>query len=1032
MRAGWTSIRKRADFLLVALALAAAPRGASAQEGRLGLEIPEVIVVGRGVPVIRTERPVRPLPGRLSAAGLDLSPSPQDIFPPARPLAFEPPGLTPALERPDKCYESPSSARRLIEEEGAPAHFRVGYLSFLANRWPEAERQFRLGLGKRPDPITASFLGYWLGEALFRRGERAEAREVWGRVAADPAGPFAGAAAYRLGLLAYAREDYREARARMETVADRFPAHPGAAAAAFLAGESSWKLGDRAGALWRYAAAAGGPGGRELRRLARFREGKTLLALERYREASGSLEGFLRFPDVEADLRREARLALGWSLYHGRRLADAQRVFSGSLSGGGVPSGSGAWGEAHVGWLLSSLALGREEESRRAWAGLKEARPAGRFTLWGALALGGWLSESGRFQEAANLLGEILREVDRAESGGGGPLAVRARLLRGVSLYNLGGRFQEAASVFRTVSDADGNVDAGLRLRGTHGLVLALLKAGDPAGAAAAAESERFPASPLLPEIRFWRGEALLRLKRFAEARSEFEKIPAGHGRGPEAALGRAYSLYEEGLWGDASAAFRAAAALRSARPDLRAEATLRQAEARFNARDYEGAGETYRKVLADFPKSRVAETAALRFGQMLFQRADYPGAGAAFAAFLSRWPKSGRRDEALYWQGLSQIRGGRFALARVALERLVRDFPKSGFRTAAILQIGNAYYNEGRFEESAAAYRRVLDASPSPRQAREARYGLVLTRLRSGGTEEFIRDARAFLQKEPDPELATALEFQVAEIYLAQKRFQEATAAYVRVLRRGGKEADVAHFRIGEIKRMEGKPAEAAEYFRDVIEKYPRSPVRADARFRLAESLAARGDCSGALREYRRFLEQHPDHSLLAQARYAAGTCALRLKDAAAAEGFFSLVVRGGGSGVLMAASHYELGRIAREKGRAEEALGHLEAALKGGVDARLRPRIQFDLGSLRESLRQYPQAVVEYLKVVYLHPQAQDLGSRALLRVAGIYELQGEKARALDLYRKVARDAPDPSVRAGARERIRSLAGASREGSR
>ncbi|MFQ5691997.1 MAG: tetratricopeptide repeat protein, partial [Nitrospinota bacterium] len=643
----------------------------------------------------------------------------------------------------------------------------------------------------------------------------------------------------------------------------------------------------------------------------------------------------------------------------------------------------------------------------------------------GALVRGGSLFRTGRFGEAADLLGGVLQGLERAGFRKARELNVRARLLRAVALYNRGDRFEEAASAFRTVSDAGGEAAGALRVRGAYGLVLALLGGGDAAGAEAAAGSflERFPSAALAPEVRFWRGEALLRLKRFADARAELERVPAGHARGPEAALGRAYSLYAEGLWLDASEAFGRAAAALTESPDLRAEAMLRRAEAAFNARDYEAAASGYREISRAFPDSPMAETAALQLGEMLFRRADYPAAAAAFAEFLRKWPKSASRDEALYWRGLSQIRQGRFALARVSLERLVRDFPESRFRTAAVLQVGHAYYNEGRFEESAAAYRRALSGSPSPDEAREAKYGLVLTRLRSGNTEQFIRDVRTFIEKEPDAELATALEFQVAEIHLARKRYREALAVYVRVLRKGGNGADVAHFRIGEIKRLQGKPAEAADYFRDLIEKFPDSRMRGDARFRLAESLQALGDCDGALREYRLFIREYPEHSLLTQARYGAGTCALRLKDTAAAARFFSHVVRSGGEGKLVARSFYELGRIARREGRWAEALNHLEAALKGGVGRKLQPAIQFELGSLRESLKQYPRAVVEYLKVVYLYPQERGLGSRALLRVAGIYELQGKRAQALRLYRKVEKEAPDPSVRALAGERILRL---------
>ncbi|MEE8111060.1 MAG: tetratricopeptide repeat protein, partial [bacterium] len=303
--------RRWLGSLLACLALAAVPRGVSGQEGRLRLELPEVVVVGEGLPVIPVQRPLRPLPRKLSADRIVVLPTEEETLRPPVSIAFDPgPAFTPKVARPNDCYKSPSSARRLINQEGARAHFRVGYLLFLSNEMFEAEAQFQAGLDKSPDAVTASFLGYWLGEAYLRRGEEAKAREAWARVAGNPVGPLAGSASFRLGLMSYRQGDYPDALARMERVVERFPGHPQAAAAAFLAGESSLKMGDSIRAVWHYA---GVPqtltdrGNRELLKLSKFREGMTLFRLKRFQEASRSLGDFSEFPGVEADLLRPSR-----------------------------------------------------------------------------------------------------------------------------------------------------------------------------------------------------------------------------------------------------------------------------------------------------------------------------------------------------------------------------------------------------------------------------------------------------------------------------------------------------------------------------------------------------------------------------------------------------------------------------------------------------------------------------------------------------------------------------------------------------
>ena len=819
--------RRWAALFAVSLILAASSGTGSSQEGKIQLDIPEVVVVGKGLPLIRTRRPVRPVPRNLTPRGVSVLPAAGEMRRPMGSIAFDPgPAFAPSVARPADCYGSSFSTALLIEREGAAARFRIGYLSFLENRLPRAEDHFRAGLKENPDPLSDSFLGYWLGEVLLRRGQRAEARRAWERVADDPAGKNAGAAAYRLGLLAYRRGEDREARAWMERVLERFPGHPQAVMADFLAGELSLRRNDLARAAWHYAGArevAAERGRERLLKVALFREGMTAFHLERYERATESLEAYLKTAGAAAHAR-SARFALGWSYFQARRNLKARGAFLESLR-----ADPDETGEVSLGLLLSALALGREDEAQGAWNRLKGVRPAGRAALWGAMAWARRLHRSGRFQASVDVLEDALRGLKVAEAAGKDDLVRRARLLSAFSLYNAGGKDKSASEAFRDLSEGRAGVGDVLRTQAAYGLLLARLGAGALEGAVSAADSfeKRFPTDPRLPEARFWRGEALLRLKRPADARKAFEKIPLNHNLGPEAALGRAYTFYDEGRWSDALAAFGEVAERLRGRPALLAEARVRQAEAHYNMRDYARAGEIYRKTLKGSPDGRMAETAALRLGEMQFRRANYKEAERTFAEYLRRWPKSPRSDEAYFWRGLTRIRLGRFPLARVSLSRLVRDYPKSRYRTLALLQIGHAYYNQGNFKESSVAYNRVLVQNPSSEEAREARYGIVLTQLRSGDTDKFIRDARAFIRKEPDHKLVTTMEFQVAEIYLAQKRYKDALAAYVRVLRRGGPESDVAHLRIGEIKRLEGKPAEGADYFRHLLDRFPDSRIR-------------------------------------------------------------------------------------------------------------------------------------------------------------------------------------------------------------
>ncbi len=1028
----------RLQIIVVAFWMVWVSSDSQAQTGKLDLKVPEVVIVGGGVPIIREKRSIRTVPKRLPAVQWIYPLSPKTrvnkpIFTSynPRPLSVRRPA------KPADCYADVSASGRLVLEEGAAAYFRSGYLAFISKQMVKAERLFRVGLKKDPNSFSASFLGYWLGELLFKRNLENQALEIWRRVADDPAGPYAGTVAYKLGLLAYSKGDYDEARVWMEKVVTRFPNHPRLLDAHLLVGKISLIMNDFSRASWHFSGAGDVMSNNrgELRREALLRGGLTYYWLRRYEDALPMLQEYIGLGGTDPGGLWTAKVALGWSYYFKHEYVAAARVFRKAFDVsdiGEIPSHSENRSEASFGWLVSAILQNEKEEVQLAWTRFNATKPSGKRFFQGVLRFANWQFLNGRYRESADRIKEGILNLTKAMKSGEEDLfelLTRSRILLAHSLYNIDKHRGQAAAIFESLIDLKNpkpeSLSVDLRAQVNYGLIISRLGIGEFDGAVQAADSflAGFPGDEKAIDVYFWKGEALLMLARWKEARNAFDKVPAKHKLGALATLGRAYTYYEGGLWKQAIPAFNEATKILQENSSLFAEAIAREADARYNTKDYIGAENLYRKVLDDFPLDSAAESAALRLGGLRFHQAEYGEAEAVFSDFLRRWPKSSRSQKAQYWRGLAQMRGGRFALARVSLLRLVRDYPESKLVTPAWLQIGHAYYNEGRFDESGKTYSRVLSGHPSAKEAREARYGIVLSHLRIGNTEKTITEVRKFIDEEPDNELVTTLEYQVAEIYLSQKRYRDALASYVRVLRREGQASDVAHFRIGEIKLLMNKPDEAAEYFRDLLNRFPNSRMRSDARYKLARSLEAFGDCKQAFTEYRSFLMENPGHSLVGRAWYRAGICANRLKDEKSALQFFEKVLQHKVSPELIVRSRYELGRIEKMRGNFELALNHVQVAISSGILPELGGRLQFELGDLRESLKLYPQAVVEYLRVIYLYPEEKELGYRARIQVAMIYEKQGKFMQALSLYKEVGRGSAKTYLRERAHTRLLSL---------
>jgi TolA-binding protein len=995
------------------------PDLARGQETPLRIKLPEIVVLVEEEETLRGERtPVSP-PEILT--GMELRPiTPQSV---PRRRADRAYALSekspPVVPRPLDCFGSPFLSGAAKSSRGAPAFYHRGIFLFLEGNLEEARVEFEDGLKQEVTTDVAARLRYWQGEARFQLGDLDGAVQAWQEVASDTLLPFSGDALYSLGWVAFSQEDYAEALRLLERLLNRYPSHDLRAQALFLAGESALEVGkpNRANMHLQETVDLAPNSFEGLH--ASYRLGEILLDNERYREAVDAYRKYLRRSDADLPYLGSSRRGLAWSLFSAGEYEASAEAFSEYIRG--EAAGTDVL-EARFGRLVSLLKTGNQAEAEAELLSLQEADPKNPWSLRAGLFLGARLFQEQDYRGAAATIQPLLSQTPEAI---GERERDVARVLLSASLYGAGD-YEASAHIFQETSqeeEAPGAEDAAFWL------IWARLQLGDANGAAKAAEEfqVRFPSSQRLEEVTFWKGEALLRLDRYEAARSALEQVPASHPRYAEATLGLGWTHFGEGKWLDAREAFRRASRLSVRAPALLGQSVFQEGESSLNLKDYDAAIGAYEALLQDLPEHPLADEATFRLGIFHYRKGEFEAAAEEFTTFLAR-PTKSAPDRGHYWLGLSRLRARQYSLARISFQRLARDFPGSMLREDALLRIGHAYYNEGRLDEAAKAYRSLLDETPREERAREAHYGIALTRLRSGDVAGFVGEARDFITGNQDHPLAVTLEFQLAEHFLSQQQYEEAGESYARVLAHQASQelADSAQFRIGEIESLLGRHPQAAALFRDLIAQFPESRLRGDARLRLAQALSASGDCLGALDEFLLFLRAFPRHGLFVRALFDAGTCARHLGDEEAAHEFFSTLVGRESSGVLTAQSHWELAQMAKARGELQIAIQHIEKALEGG-GRELQPRAQFALGEILESREDPRQAIVEYLKVVYLYPGRRVLNDRALIRVGEIYEKLGEGDQAVKIYQKLKTESEDPAVRQQAQDRIGTLGGQS-----
>ena len=147
------------------------------------------------------------------------------------------------------------------------------------------------------------------------------------------------------------------------------------------------------------------------------------------------------------------------------------------------------------------------------------------------------------------------------------------------------------------------------------------------------------------------------------------------------------------------------------------------------------------------------------------------------------------------------------------------------------------AFYNEGGTLAVAPGenYKKALDLYRKSYEAKKkadvllyiayCQYGL-------GYYDEAIATLKDFNSKFSDPAIAPLAYYKLAETYMKKGDTTNALAAFNSIT--GGIYQDMALAQAGRILEMQGKPAEAAVKYKELVEKFPRSAFAAEVRAKL------------------------------------------------------------------------------------------------------------------------------------------------------------------------------------------------------
>ncbi|CAA9375982.1 MAG: hypothetical protein AVDCRST_MAG64-304 [uncultured Phycisphaerae bacterium] len=455
------------------------------------------------------------------------------------------------------------------------------------------------------------------------------------------------------------------------------------------------------------------------------------------------------------------------------------------------------------------------------------------------------------------------------------PWATRAQFEHGQLLYKKGSK-PEAAAALNKVMAANPPAPPELAAPATYLLGWVDFDAKRYAEAAQRWGQlvEQHPKHSLVPDALFQRGSALKEAGQHAEALAALQAYVKANPEGPHVARALQFTAASQTALGQDDEAMKTLASL-AANDKAATDAVLYDlAWAQRSLKDTKAVQETYRRLLKQFPESKLAPAARTELAEFLYadgnhkeaaelleavvsakdvdpktltaatyrlgwcyDKLDQPGkAATVFADFAAKHPDDPLAASALLQAGAAASKEGKFDVAAKSLAAMLAKFPKHEQAPVALLKLGEAQAEMNDFAASQQSYAAFLEQNPKSEFAYRAQFGVAWA-LENQKQYEPARAAYRKVIEQHNGETAARAQFQVGETFFAEGKFEEAVAELLQV-------EDVyaypawsarALLEAGRAFEQLKQDDQAREQYKVLVEKYKDSPEAKLATERLA-----------------------------------------------------------------------------------------------------------------------------------------------------------------------------------------------------
>lgn len=411
--------------------------------------------------------------------------------------------------------------------------------------------------------------------------------------------------------------------------------------------------------------------------------------------------------------------------------------------------------------------------------------------------------------------------------------------------------------------------------------------------------------SPLRAAALFQLGCALLDQQQYAPAQQAFDTLVSKHGNDPlaqQARFSRAVAHYRQGKFTEAVADLKPYLNLGLPKKE-KSEARFLLGVCQVELKQYDAAIDTFRTLLADDPEYSGQANTLYQLGWALSFAGKRNEAKDAFIDMIRRFPESPLAAEAYYHVGQFLYEAKDYAQAAIAYHRAFKQAEGNNeLKEKAIYKLGWCYYHQDQLDNALATFRAQTSGFPQGTLAADAlfmtgecllkqenyaaaaqQFAQVTGRLDDLSSEEFrilalLHAGQAASQlkqwptalgllqqcvsRDPHSPHAAAALYEQGWVQQQSGKLDEAVKLYEKVVGMTDDEtAARAQFMIGEVQFVQKKHEEAVRSFFKVMYGYGYPNWQAEATYEAARCFDVMQRADQATRLYQELIDRFPQN---------------------------------------------------------------------------------------------------------------------------------------------------------------------------